>query len=143
MVLQKDGLVSQGPSDWLAGRCETPPEYWSCACRWVAYIHTHRVTEIAIDKALPNFGDVVVVHQALKKPPAFENRGTTGVCLGDSVHSRQIGYRATHANAATSSDTQSAGADPLKKTSPYQALPMRQKSRCWTLPACLSVQSRA
>ena len=31
-------------------------------------MRTHRVT--------------VVVHQALKKPPSFENRGTTGVCLG-------------------------------------------------------------
>ena len=41
-------------------------EYWSYACQWVAYVHTHRVTKIAIDKALPNFGDVVVVHQALK-----------------------------------------------------------------------------
>ena len=27
-------------------------------------------------------GDVVVVHQAFKKPPSFENRGVTGVCLG-------------------------------------------------------------
>ena len=26
--------------------------------------------------------DVVVIHQAFKKPPSFENRGTTGVCLG-------------------------------------------------------------
>ena len=58
-----------------------PPEYWSYACRWVAYIHTHRVTEIAISKTLPHFGDVVV-HQAFKKPPSFENRGVTGVCLG-------------------------------------------------------------
>ena len=59
-----------------------PPEYWSYACRWVAYVHTHRVTEIPINKALPHFGDVVVVHQAFKKPPSFENRGVTGVCLG-------------------------------------------------------------
>ena len=59
-----------------------PPEYWSYTCRWVAYIHTHRVTEIAIDKSLPNFGDVVAVHQPIRKPPSFENRGTTGVCLG-------------------------------------------------------------
>ena len=59
-----------------------PPEYWSYACRWVAYVHTHRVTEIPINKTLPHFGDVVVVHQALKKPPSFENRGVTGVCLG-------------------------------------------------------------
>ena len=37
------------------------------------HTHTHRVTEIVIDK---------VVHQALKKPSSFEGRGTTGVCLG-------------------------------------------------------------
>ena len=59
-----------------------PPDYWSYACRWVAYVHTHRVTEIPINKALPHFGDVVVIHQAFKKPPFFENRGSTGVCLG-------------------------------------------------------------
>ena len=59
-----------------------PPDYWSYACRWVAYVHTHRVTEIPINKALPHFGDVVVIHQAFKKPPSFENRGSTGVCLG-------------------------------------------------------------
>ena len=62
------------------------PDYWSYACRWVAYVHTHththRVTEIRINKALPHFGDVVVMHHAFKKPPSFENRGTTGVCLG-------------------------------------------------------------
>ena len=45
-------------------------------------MHTHRVTEIPINKALPHFGDVVVMHHAFKKPPSFENRGTTGVCLG-------------------------------------------------------------
>ena len=59
-----------------------PPDYWSYACRWVAYVHTHRVTEIPINKTLPHFGDVVVMHHAFKKPPLFENRGTTGVCLG-------------------------------------------------------------
>ena len=59
-----------------------PPEYWSYACRWVAYVHTHRVTEIPINKTLPYFGDVVVIHQAFKKPPSFENRGVTSVCLG-------------------------------------------------------------
>ena len=59
-----------------------PPDYWSYACRWVAYIHTHRVTEFPINKTLPHFGDVVVMHHAFKKPPSFENRGTTGVCLG-------------------------------------------------------------
>ena len=40
------------------------------------------VTEIPINRALPHFGDVVVVHQAFKKPPSFENRGVTSVCLG-------------------------------------------------------------
>ena len=59
-----------------------PPDYSSYACRWVAYVHTHRVTEIPINKTPPHFGDVVVVHQAFKKPPSFENRGVTGVCLG-------------------------------------------------------------
>ena len=39
-----------------------PPEYSSYACRWVAYIHTHRVTDIAIEQGLPNFGDAIVVH---------------------------------------------------------------------------------
>ena len=42
-----------------------PPEYWSYACRWIAYVQTHRATDIPIDKNLPSFGDVVVVHQAL------------------------------------------------------------------------------
>ena len=40
-------------------------------CRWVAYVHTHRVTEIPINKALPHFGDVVVMHHAFKKPPVW------------------------------------------------------------------------
>ena len=52
----------------------------------MAYVHTHRVTEILIDKTLPHFGDVVV-HQAFKKPPSSENRGATGVCLG---HDRRV-----------------------------------------------------
>ena len=60
-----------------------PPEYWSYACRrWVAYVHAHRVVIIPIDKSLPSLGDVVVLHQAPKKPPSFENRGRMGVCLG-------------------------------------------------------------
>ena len=45
-------------------------------------MHTHRVTEIPINKALPHFGDMVVVHQAFKTPPSFENSCVTGVCLG-------------------------------------------------------------
>ena len=45
-------------------------------------MHTHRVTEIPINKALEHLGDVVVMHQAFRQPPSFENRGTTGVCLG-------------------------------------------------------------
>ena len=44
-----------------------PPDYWSYACR-CAYIHTHRVTEIPINKTLPHFGDVVVMHHALSAP---------------------------------------------------------------------------
>ena len=48
----------------------------------MAYVHTHRVTEIPINKTPSHFGDVVVVHQAFKSPPSFENRGVTGVCLG-------------------------------------------------------------
>ena len=48
----------------------------------MAYVHTRRVTEIPINKALPHFGDVVIMHHAFKKPPSFENRGSTGVCLG-------------------------------------------------------------
>ena len=44
--------------------------------------HSHRVTEIPVHKSLPNVGDVVVVQQALKKPPSFENHRITGVCLG-------------------------------------------------------------
>ena len=35
-----------------------------------------------LNKALPHFGDLVVMHHAFKKSPSFENRGTTGVCLG-------------------------------------------------------------
>ena len=35
-----------------------------------------------INKALPHFGDVIVMHHAFKKPPSFENRGATGVSLG-------------------------------------------------------------
>ena len=38
----------------------------------MAYVHTHRVTEIPINRALPHFGDVVVVHQAFKKPPSLK-----------------------------------------------------------------------
>ena len=45
----------------LLAHIRLPPQYWSYAC-WVAYVHTHRVTEIAINKTLPHFGDVVVVH---------------------------------------------------------------------------------
>ena len=48
----------------------------------MAYVHTHRVVDLPTDKTLPVFLHVVVVHQALMKPPSFENRGTTGVCLG-------------------------------------------------------------
>ena len=59
-----------------------PPDYWAYACRWVAYIHNHRVLSIRLNASYPLFGDVVVVHRFLKKPPSFEDRGITGVCLG-------------------------------------------------------------
>ena len=59
-----------------------PPDYWAYACRWVAYIHNHRVLGIRLNASCPLFGDVVVVHRFLKKPPSFEDRGVTGVCLG-------------------------------------------------------------
>ena len=65
----------------LLANVRLPLQYWSYACRWVAYVHTHRVTEIPINN-LPHFGDVVVVHQAFKKPPSSENRGVASVCLG-------------------------------------------------------------
>ena len=59
-----------------------PPDYWAYACKWVAYIHNHRVLGIRLNASYPLFGDVVVVHRFLKKPPSFEDRGVTGVCLG-------------------------------------------------------------
>ena len=59
-----------------------PPDYWAYACRWVAYIHNHRVLGIRLNASYPLFGDVVVVHRFLKKPPSFEDRGVTGVSLG-------------------------------------------------------------
>ena len=39
-----------------------PPQNWSYACRWVAYVHTHRVTEKAINETLPQFGGVCLGH---------------------------------------------------------------------------------
>ena len=59
-----------------------PPDYWTYACKWVAYVHNHRVLNIRLNASYPLFGDVVVVHRFLKKPPSFEDRGITGVCLG-------------------------------------------------------------
>ena len=59
-----------------------PPDYWTYACKWVAYVHNHRVLNIRLNVGYPLFGDVVVVHRFLKKPPSFEDRGITGVCLG-------------------------------------------------------------
>ena len=47
----------------LGADVRLPPEYWSHACRWVAYVHTHRVVDLPIDKTPPVFGDVFVVHQ--------------------------------------------------------------------------------
>ena len=37
---------------------------------------------IAINKTLPHFGDVVVVHQPFKKPPSFGSCGVAGAHLG-------------------------------------------------------------
>ena len=45
-------------------------------------IYNHRVLGIRLNASYPLFGDVVVAHRFLKKPPSFENRGITGVCLG-------------------------------------------------------------
>ena len=59
-----------------------PPDYWTYASKWVAYVHNHRVLSIRLNASYPLFGDVVVVHRFLKKPPSFEDRGITGVCLG-------------------------------------------------------------
>ena len=59
----------------LLAHVRLPPDYRPYASRWVAYVHTHRVVDIPIDKNLPIFGDVVVVHKPLKKPRSFENRG--------------------------------------------------------------------
>ena len=59
-----------------------PPDYWTYACKWVACVHNHRVLSIRLNASYPLFGDVVVVHRFLKKPPSFEDRGITGVCLG-------------------------------------------------------------
>ena len=44
-----------------------PPDYWAYACKWVAYIHNHRVLGIRLNASYPLFGDVVVVHRFLKK----------------------------------------------------------------------------
>ena len=40
-----------------------PPDYWAYACRWVAYIHNHRVLGIKLNASYPLLGDVVVVHR--------------------------------------------------------------------------------
>ena len=45
-------------------------------------MHNHRALGIRLNAAYPLFGDVVVVHRFLKRPPTFEDRGITGVCLG-------------------------------------------------------------
>ena len=48
-------------------------------------MHNHRVLGIRLNASFPLFGDVVVVHRFLKKPPSFEDRGITGVCLGHNL----------------------------------------------------------
>ena len=75
------GIVKVRATALLAEN-KLPPDYWAYACRWVAYIHNHRVLGIRLNASYPLFGDVVVVHRFLKKPPSFEDRGVTGVCLG-------------------------------------------------------------
>ena len=35
-----------------------PPDNWAYACRWVAYIHNHRVLGIRLNASYPLFGDV-------------------------------------------------------------------------------------
>ena len=52
----------------------------------MARVHTLRAVNLPIDNALPNFGDVVVVHRSLKKPFSFEDTSTTGVCLRHNNH---------------------------------------------------------
>ena len=41
-----------------------PPDYWTYACKWVAYVHNHRVLNIRLNAGYPLFGDVVVVHRS-------------------------------------------------------------------------------
>ena len=77
------GIVKVRATALLADVC-LPPDYWSYACRWVAYIHTHSVTEIPISKTLPHFGDVVVMHHAFKKPP--DSRIAGGVLVVSVVN---------------------------------------------------------
>ena len=66
-----------------------PPDYWACACKWMAYMHNHRVLGIRLNASYPLFGDVVVLHRFLKKPPSFEDRGITGVCLVQKLGERR------------------------------------------------------
>ena len=61
-----------------------PPDDWAYACKWVAYVHNHRVLSIRLNASFPLFVDVAVVHRFLKRPPSFEDRGITGVCSGHS-----------------------------------------------------------
>ena len=50
-----------------------PPEYWSYACRWVAYVHTHRVFDLPIDNTLLVFGDCGGGSSTFEET-TFENR---------------------------------------------------------------------
>ena len=55
-----------------------PPDYWAYACRWVAYIHNHRVLGIRLNASYPLFGDVVVVHRFLRSHQAGHNPLVSG-----------------------------------------------------------------
>ena len=84
----------------LLGEHRLPPDYWAYACKWGAYIHNHRVLGIRLSASCPLFGDVVVVHRFLKKPPSFEDRGVTGVCLGHNPQRWKLHIHPTDPKAA-------------------------------------------
>ena len=73
-------------------RTQNPLLRWqSIGCRWIIGLllasglltgtHNHQVLGIRLNASYPLFGDVVVVHRFLKKPPGFEDRTVIGVCL--------------------------------------------------------------
>ena len=74
---------SEGSSYGPFGRCPPSPRLLVLRMS-MGRIHSHTQSyrNSHQQSAAPHFGDVVVMHHAFKKPPSFENRGTTGVCLG-------------------------------------------------------------